>query len=133
MLYPWYSPRICLIFWMIAMDVLPRWWSPRSPLKPGTSVSRTLHWQMPYWIDWSTMLTVSNYLAILNEGCVLLTSIRPVDLYLTYQSFLTPHWPQSTGIGGRIHRNAQAGLKLVLTAVLSTLHDPRRDLANDPV
>jgi TPP-dependent pyruvate/acetoin dehydrogenase alpha subunit len=41
------------------------------------------------------------------------------------RSFLRP--------GGAALRERLAGLKLVLAAVLSTLRDPRRDLANDPV
>jgi hypothetical protein len=41
------------------------------------------------------------------------------------RSFLHP--------GGAAWRERLAGLKLVLAAVLSTLRDPRRDLANDPL
>jgi len=41
------------------------------------------------------------------------------------QSFLRP--------GGAALRESLAGLKIILAAVLSTLRDPRRDSANDPI
>jgi len=53
-----------------------------------------------------------------------LREVPKIAIQLT-QSFLHP--------GRAVLHERLAGLKLVLTAVLSTLHDPRRDLANDPV
>ncbi len=53
-----------------------------------------------------------------------LREMPEIAIPLTY-SFLRP--------GGAALRERVAGLKIVLAAVLSTLRDPRRDSANDPV
>jgi len=85
----------------------------RSGLGPTFLHARCVHFE-GHFLGFELIRVVRDPLREMPEIAVPLT-----------QSFLRP--------GGAALRERLAGLKIVLAAVLSTLRDPRRDSANDPV